>query len=224
MSALALDAAPAVEELELKVPGGGGPGDIGSDGGGGGGGGEGGDEDGSRRSALQRLGILLGTVSIFSFFTALSIIFIVRSRTLFHWTPVEVPKTLWLSTALLLASSGWLEMARRALARRNVTAYRERLLATSLLGLAFLACQCVSMYQLAGQGLFARGNPHAALFYFFTAIHGAHLLGGLIAVNWLVMHSRRTWVREAGVSGNIAFYWHFMSVIWLGLFGLLLAL
>jgi len=223
MSALALDAAPAVEELELKVPGGGGPGDI-DTGGGGGGGGGGGDEDGGRRSALQRLGVLLGTASIFSFFTALAFIFIFRSRTVFYWTPVEVPKTLWISTVLLLASSGWFEMARRALVKRNVTAYRERLLTTSLLGLAFLACQCASMYQLAGQGLFARGNPHAALFYFFTGIHGAHLLGGLIAVNWLVMHSRRTWVREAGVSGNIAFYWHFMSVIWLGLFGLLLAL
>ncbi len=215
MSALALDAAPAVEELEIQVPAGGGPGDFDFGRGGGGGG----DDDASRRDATLRLGIFLGTVSIFSFFTALAVIFVFRSRTLSFWTPVEVPGTLWLSTALLLVSSGSFEMA-----RRNASANRQWLLATSLLGMAFLGCQCTSMYELAGQGLFARGNPHASLFYCFTGIHGVHLLGGLIAVNWLLMRGQRGFSREASASGNVAFYWHFMSAIWLVLFGLLLAL
>ena len=77
MSALALDAAPAVEELEIQVPGGGGPGDIDF---GRGGGGEG-DDDASRRDATLRLGIFLGSVSIFSFFTALAVIFDTSKRT-----------------------------------------------------------------------------------------------------------------------------------------------
>lgn len=223
MSALALDAAAAPEQIEVQHTGGGGPGDSGGDRGGGGGGG-GRDDDGARRYSLQRLGILLGTVSIFSFFTALAIIFVARSRNIFFWSPVAIPKTLWISTGLLIISSISLESARRALQRRQVTAYRERLLATSMLGLAFLACQCVSMYQLAQQGLFARGNPHASLFYLFTAIHGAHLLAGLVAVNWLVLNRRRTWYREEAASGNVAFYWHFMSIVWMGLFGVLLVL
>jgi cytochrome c oxidase subunit 3 len=221
MSAPALDAAPAADQVELHVPGGGGPGDIL---GGGGGGGGGRDDDGTRRYSLQRLGILLATVSIFSLFTALATIFVARSHNLFFWAPVTVPKTLWISTGVLIVSSLWFEMARRALARRDLAAYRERLLATSMLGLAFLACQCFSMYELAKQGVFAQGNPHASLFYFFTGIHGAHLLGGLVAVNWLVLHGRRTWYREEAASGNVAFYWHFMSVIWMALFGMLLVL
>jgi cytochrome c oxidase subunit 3 len=223
MSALALDAAPAEEQVERQVPGGGGPGDSGGGRGDGGGGG-GRDDDGARRYSLQRLGILLGTISIFSFFTSLAIIFVARSRNFLFWSPVTVPKTLWISTGLLIISSFSFESARRSLVRRELAIYRERLLATSMLGLAFLACQCFSMYELAQQGLFAQGNPHASLFYLFTGIHGAHLLGGLVAVNWLVLSGRRTWYREEAASGNVAFYWHFMSVVWLGLFGILLVL
>jgi cytochrome c oxidase subunit 3 len=223
MPALALDAAPAEEQIERPIPGGGGPGDFGGGRGDGGGGG-GRDDDGARRYSLQRLGILLATISIFSFFSALAIMFVARSRNAFFWSPIAVPKTLWVSTGLLIVSSIWFELARRALARRNLTAYRERLLVTSMLGLAFLGCQCFSMYGLAQQGLFARWNPHASLFYLFTGIHGAHLLGGLVAVNWLILNGRRTWRREEAASGNIAFYWHFMSVVWMALFGVLLVL
>ncbi len=222
MSALALDAAPAAQELQIKVPGGGGPGDFG--GGRGGGGGGGGRDDDARHYSLQRLGILLATVSIFSFFTALATIYVARSRNLFFWSPVSVPKTLWVSTVVLIVSSIWFESARRALVNRKLAAYRERLLATSILGLVFLACQCVAMYELARQGMYAQGNPHASLFYLFTAIHGAHLLVGLVAVNGLVLNGRRTWYREEAASGNVAFYWHFMSVIWIGLFATLLTL
>ena len=223
MSAMALDAAPAAEQLELAIPGGGGPGDIGPhDYGGGGGGGR--DDDDARSAALYRLGIMLVIVAIFAFFSALAIVFIARSRTPVLWTPIAVPKLLWISTAVLLASSGWLEAARRALARRRAAAYRSRLLAAAVLGLAFLVCQFTSMFELARQGVYANGNPHATVFYLFTGIHGAHILGGLLALNWMVLHGRRSWRREQAVGSAVAAYWHFMDLVWLGLFGLLLAL
>lgn len=223
MSAMALDAAPAAEQLELAIPGGGGPGDIGPfDDGGGGGGGR--DDDDARSAALYGLGILLILVAIFAFFSALAIVFIARSRTPVLWRPIAVPKLLWLSTALLVLSSGWLEAARKALALRRAALYRSRLLTAALLGLAFLGCQLASMYQLAWQGVYARENPHATLYYLFTGIHGAHILGGLIALNWVVLHSRRTWRGEQAVSATVTTYWHFMDLVWVGLFGLLLAL
>jgi cytochrome c oxidase subunit 3 len=223
MSALALDAAPAVDELELARPGGGGPGDDGPHDRGGGGGG-GGRDDGGRNDALVRLGVILAITSVVTLFATLSMIYVARSRIHVLWLPIQVPKTLWLSTALLVASSAWLESARRALARRDVNAYRERVLATALLGFAFLGSQAASVFELARRGIYASGNPHASLFYVFTGIHAVHLLGGLLAINWLVLHGRRTWRREQTVSGTVALYWHAMDAVWVGLFAILLVL
>lgn len=168
--------------------------------------------------------MILAIASVVTLFTALSMIYVARSRVPFLWMPIRAPKTLWLSTALLVASSAWLESARRALAHRDANAYRERVLATALLGFAFLGSQAASVFELARRGLYASGNPHASLFYIFTGIHGAHLLGGLLAINWLVLHGRRTWARERAVSGTVALYWHAMDAVWLGLFAILLIL
>ena len=222
MSAMALDAAPAAEELELPVLGGGGPGDAGPfDGGGGGGDGR---DDDDPDGALQRLGVLLAMISIAALFTALCLAFLLRSRTQSMWVSVPMPRVLWLSTALLLFSSLTMQSARKALVRRDGLRYRNRLLFTGLLGLAFLSSQLTGIYELARTGAYASGNPHAALYYLFTGIHGVHLLGGLVAVNWLVLRPSRSWAREREANGTVAIYWHFMDLVWAALFGILLML
>jgi cytochrome c oxidase subunit 3 len=81
----------------------------------------------------------------------------------------------------------------------------------------------VAWRQLAAQGLFLTTNPHSSFFYVLTAVHGAHLLGGVAALALVLVRTwrgRYTAQEHAGVT-NCATYWHFMDLLWVYLFVLL---
>ncbi len=214
MPASALDAATAIE-IEPRIPGGGGPVDEGPDGGGNGGGGDG---DESRRRSLYRLGTLLTLAWVTMLFGALVVVFWVRSQSAFLWQPVEAPRALWASTAVLALSSWMLELSRQALRMKQWFAYRRRLLLTIYLGLGFIACQCAGLFELVRHGFYLKGNPHAAVFYIFAGSHALHLAGGMIALNWLLFQRRKNWPDHAIFAESVAIYWHFMGLVWIGLF------
>jgi cytochrome c oxidase subunit 3 len=219
---VALEHAPV--ELEPVLPGGGGPGDEGPfDRGWGGGGGDGGDDE-ARRLTLYRMGLALALISITSLFIAVTMIYYTRSRIPFYWEPISAPHALWLSTGILMLSSLMIVWARRALGRRAWFVYRRRLLLTSFLGLAFIAAQLLALTELLKQGFYLRSNPHASVFYVFTGLHAAHLIVGMMLLNYLLFRRGFTYRRHVALSGLVAIYWHFMGVIWLALFAILLLL
>src|SRR5260370_28673385 len=163
-----------------------------------------------------------------TFFAALGVTYVLRSRLPKHWTPIDLPRLLWVSTAILLVSSVTCEAARRALRSRRDVAHCGWLLATLLLGAAFLSTQWMSWQQLAAQGVFLSENPHSPFFYLFTAAHGLHLAGGMVALLYLLLRAFRSLVmvgeqaRRGEASEVVATYWHFMDAVWVGLFLLLL--
>jgi cytochrome c oxidase subunit 3 len=217
---VALEHAPVLE-LEPKLPGGGGPGGHGPEYGGGGGGGR--DDDGGK-GTLYRLGLLLTLIAIGSLFATLVLIYYTRSRVPLWWDPINPPRALWLSTGILLGSSFLLELARKALLRREWFVYRRRLAITSFLGFAFLASQLLAVAELVENGVPLIGNPHASLFWVFAGAHAVHVLGGMIALNYLLFRRGATWTWHRLVAGTIATYWHFMGAIWVMLFVVLLSL
>ncbi len=221
MAASALDAAPV--EIGVRVPGGGGPGNTGPRDPGGGGGGGGGDED-HRRIPLYQLGLTLALISITTLFIAMAMIFYARSRVSVNWQPIPRPPALWLSTGLLLLSSVMMELARRALWRREWFVYRRRLLLTSFLGFSFIAAQLLALTELARKGYYLRWNPHASEFFVFTGLHGLHVIAGMIALIYLLLRRGKNWSRHRMISNLVATYWHFMGLVWIGLFAILLNL
>jgi cytochrome c oxidase subunit 3 len=172
-----------------------------------------------------RLGMLVALASIVMLFTALSSAYIVRAASSSDWQPLQLPRILFLSTALILASSGTLEAARRKL--RNAATYKTWLLLTLVLGIAFLVSQLFAWRQLVRQGVYVASNPHSSFFYLLTALHGAHLLGGLAVLGYLALRSRAARDDPAAVNkarakaDAVSLYWHFMDFLWLYLFVLL---
>ena len=167
---------------------------------------------------MYRLGLVIACGSILAFFTALVVAFYWRSRTPPFWAPVALPHTLWLSTAIILASSGTFEVARRAY-RRGLHAVAARLLVvTACLGAAFLASQLAAWRNLVQRGFYLAQNPYSSFFYMFTGLHAAHLIGGLIAL-FIVVLGRST--RRETVD-TVAYYWHFLGALWIALFVILL--
>ena len=174
-----------------------------------------------------RIGAWVAIASILMLFTALISSYIVRSASGNDWVPITMPKVLWLSTALILISSVAMEIARRALKAQNNAGYGRWLIVTAVLGVGFLGSQLMAWRQLVRQGVYIATNPHSSFFYLFTAAHGVHLLGGLVALTFLVLRTTRTRdtvegeLRRVGAADAATIYWHFMDGLWIVLFLLL---
>jgi cytochrome c oxidase subunit III len=192
------------------------------------GGGSGDDEPFRFSPARYRLGAWLAISSILMLFVALTSAYIVRSASATDWQGFAVPKVLWLSTVLILISSITIEISRRFLKQKSDSGYGRWLAITTVLGLGFLGSQVIAWRQLARQGIYMASNPYSSFFYLFTAAHGLHLLGGLCALGYLLArkgtyrHTLDGELRRIGAADAVAIYWHFMDVLWVGLFLLLM--
>src|SRR3982750_877639 len=177
--------------------------------------------------ARYRIAIWMAIGSILMLFVALTSAYIVRSASSDDWHRIAMPKVLWLSTALLVVSSVTIELSRRSLKSRNESGYGLWLVNTVVLGVAFVVSQMFAWRQLVRQGAYLASNPYNSFFYLFTGAHGVHVLGGLAALGYLVIRTRgpRTSVdaelRRLGAADAVTIYWHFMDVLWIGLFMLL---
>ena len=177
--------------------------------------------------ARYRIGIWMAIGSILMLFVALTSAYIVRSASSDDWHRIAMPKVLWLSTALLVVSSLTIELSRRSLKSHNESGYGLWLANTVALGIAFVVSQMFAWRQLVRQGAYLASNPYNSFFYLFTGAHAVHVLGGLVALGYLVIRTRgpRTSVnaelRRLGAADAVTIYWHFMDVLWIGLFMLL---
>ena len=174
-----------------------------------------------------RTGAWVVIAGIVMLFTALTSAYIVRSASSNDWQPIAMPKVLWLSTALIVISSVTMEISRRSLKRQSDAGYGRWLIITVALGLAFLATQLLAWRQLVRQGAYMASNPYNSFFYLFTAAHGLHLFGGILALGYLLVRTRRKRdtvvgeLRRVGAVDAGTIYWHFMDGLWFVLFLLL---
>jgi cytochrome c oxidase subunit III len=171
-----------------------------------------------------RIGMLVSLASIAMLFTSLSSAYIVRSGAMTDWFPIAVPRVLFGSTALLLLASVSIEVARRKLKQDSSVSYNRYLSLTVLLGLGFLASQLIAWRQLEHQGIYISSHPHSSFFYLLTGAHGVHVAGGLLALGFLWLRSRRYSTdpaRRQGMADAVSIYWHFMFALWIYLFLLL---
>ena len=200
---------------------------------GGGGGGGDDDDEGSPEEEFGKnrpqpfesaeFGLGLGLVAIAMLFLVFLATYVFLARTAQEWPPHGSPRAplgLWLSTLILLVSSGCMARAVRfGREGREPDAYRWLVLAF-LGGVVFLAVQVHVWRGLHQAGLLPSSNGYGAIFYALTGLHGAHVLGGVAYLAALLLRMRkggepqlaRRTVPLCGV------YWHFMGVLWIVLF------
>lgn len=178
-------------------------------------------------AARYRIGMWVALAAILMMFTALTSAYIVRAASANDWHPIAMPRILLLSTALIVLSSATLETARRKLKAAFESPYKRWLLLTTMLGVAFVVSQLLAWRQLVRQGVYVSSNPHSSFFYLLTATHGVHLMGGLLALVYLLVRTRQPYVDERAQAKRYAsadavtLYWHFMDGLWIYLFVLL---
>jgi cytochrome c oxidase subunit 3 len=163
------------------------------------------------------------------FFMSLTSAYIVRKGLGNDWQATPIPRVLWLNTLILLASSATIELARRRnsgagplSAEAREARFSSWWTVTIALGLLFLAGQLFAWRQLAAAGMFLRTNPSSSFFYLLTAAHGAHLIGGILALFYVAFRNwKRSRITQETAADLAALYWHFMDGLWLFLFALL---
>ena len=190
----------------------------------------GGGDDGTNfrfSPARYRVGVWVAIASIVMLFTGLASAYIVRSASADDWVRIAMPKVLWLSTAAILISSVTIEISRRSLKRQNNAKYGMWLTITAALGIIFVASQFFAWRQLAAQGVYMASHPHSSFFYLFTGAHAIHVLGGLCALAYLLLRTRRKGetvegeLKRVGAVDAATTYWHFLDGLWICLFLLL---
>jgi cytochrome c oxidase subunit 3 len=144
-----------------------------------------------------------------------------------EWRPFALPIQVWISTTIILISSAVYHRAKVALDDYDQPHAKRWLVATTVLGAAFISSQMLAWYELNQQGLYFAGNPYAGFFYILTGLHALHVLGGIIAlgsiviISWNKIHSEHRWYRVRSLGEVVGWYWHFMGGVWVILFVLL---
>ena len=134
-----------------------------------------------------------------------------------------MPALLWFNTGVLVLSSLALQWAHVAARRDDIDGVIVGLCAGGASAVTFLIGQLLAWRQLSGAGYFLASNPANSFFYLITAVHGLHLMGGLVALGRTTAKVLRgadaTQIRLSVELCTI--YWHFLLVVWLVLLGLL---
>lgn len=162
-------------------------------------------------------------VSIVMLFSALTVIVRARWVGSDDWISVPLPHVLYWNTAILLVSSLTIELARISLRKKKSKDCIRWLVATLILGLAFLAGQIVAWRELVNEGLYLASNPGSFFIYVISGTHGLHLAGGIAALAFVAVFFNR-WSQNAKQQvavGVVAIYWHFMDGLWLYVLALL---
>ncbi len=121
-------------------------------------------------------------------------------------------------TLLLVASSFTMQHAVMELDRGRRRAGAQWIVATFVLGAAFLTNQLVEWQQVP---FHPSTSAYASLFFIMTGFHGLHVLLGLVAMLGLLLRlaTGPAGDRGAGPAATVVtYYWHFVDVVWIGLF------
>ena len=142
------------------------------------------------------------------------------------WQRMPEPWLLWFNTAVLFFSSMVFINTQIASKNNQFQIVKKRLLLIGFLAFAFLIGQLLVWQQLIANGVYVSTNPSNAYFYVFTALHGLHLLGGLV---YWYLTIKKVWISSDIVVAKVkhtvdlcAIYWHFLLAVWVVLFGLML--
>lgn len=170
--------------------------------------------------------VVLATVTMT--FGALITVFVMRSQSQQFWGHIHVPRILWGTTALLLASSATFEAARRRLTANDQRAFFRLVAWTTALGFLFLIGQTVAWFQILHTGIVLARNPHSWFVFLFTGLHGLHIVLGLGGLCYLLFRTKepasgpKYRMHTQAVTTGVAVFWHYLDFMWLLLFGLLL--
>jgi cytochrome c oxidase subunit III len=120
-------------------------------------------------------------------------------------------------TVILVTSSFTMQYAVRCIRRDDRTGMVRALTVTVILGVIFL---CGQLYDYSSLKFGISSGVFGTLFYTMTGFHGAHVLGGVIGMSIVLLRgiNGQFSARHHTAVEAVSIYWHFVDVVWIGLF------
>jgi cytochrome c oxidase subunit 3 len=180
------------------------------------------------RPNMVSVGTIVWLASELMFFAGLfAMFFTVKAQNeTEHWPPepthLNVPYAL-VVTIILVASSLTCQLGVFAAERGDVFGLRRWYTITLVMGTVFVLGQAYEYYQLVQDGTTIPSSAYGTVFYLTTGFHGLHVTGGLIAFVYLLIRTRMSKFTPAQATSAIvvSYYWHFVDVVWIGLFSVI---
>jgi cytochrome c oxidase subunit 3 len=172
------------------------------------------------RPKLVALTTFLAVVT--SFFALIMSAYTLRMD-LGDWVPLTEPQMLWANTGVLVAASIAFQWTRNAAMLGAMARVKPGLIITGVLTTLFLLGQYVAWQELYGSGQYMTSNPANAFFFLMTGLHALHIAGGMYV--W-ARATQRAYSGGDDIIQSIelcTIYWHFLLLVWLVMFGLLLS-
>ena len=179
----------------------------------------------SNRPNMVSVGTIVWLASELMFFAALfAMYFTLRAVNSATWSDytekLNIPFAT-VNTIILVLSSVTCQLGVFAAERGDVRKLRMWFIITFLMGSVFVAGQVTEYDQLVQEGITLSSSAFGSVFYLTTGFHGMHVTGGLIAFLFVLGRtyvSRRFTHRQATTAIVVSYYWHFVDVVWIGLF------
>jgi cytochrome c oxidase subunit 3 len=180
----------------------------------------------ANRPDATAVGTIVWLSSELMFFAALfAMYFTIRSVSPELWKTepelLNIPFST-LNTTVLVLSSVTCQLGVFAAEKGDVVRLRMWFIITFLMGAFFIGGQVYEYSSLIKEdGLTIASNPYGSVFYLTTGFHGLHVTGGLIAFLFVL---GRTFTAKRFTHGQatsaivVSYYWHFVDVVWIGLF------
>ena len=126
-----------------------------------------------------------------------------------------------INTTILVLSSVTCQLGVFEAEKGNVAGLRRWFIITFIMGAIFIGGQIAEYTELINEGLTLSSSPYGSVFYLTTGFHGLHVTGGLVAFLMVLGRTyakRRFGNRQATSAIVTSYYWHFVDVVWIGLF------
>jgi cytochrome c oxidase subunit III len=173
----------------------------------------------SERLESMTLGMLLFVVSEVMFFGGLFAAYFTLKDLTQPWPPAALELELLIPaviTVLLITSSATAHKAEAAAADGDLKEMRRWIWITLTLAAVFLGGQALEYSEL---GFSISDGSFASLFFTMTGFHGAHVAGGMVMLTAATVTTTRSEGRSGrGHLRGAVMYWHFVDVVWVGLF------
>jgi len=168
---------------------------------------------------------LRGIITVSIIFFSLFIVTYADRMLLHDWQKMPEPKLLWFNTFVLFISSVLFHWAKNKSDNQKFKEVKNLLLLIGFLAIIFFIGQLIAWKQLVEQGYFFNSNIANSYFYLFTTLHVLHLFGGLFFLKRITQkifdRNSKLLTMQSGVK-LCGIYWHFLFLVWLVLFGLMI--
>jgi cytochrome c oxidase subunit III len=166
----------------------------------------------------HKFALFVALASIVMMFGAFTSAYIVR-RAAGNWLEFKLPGIFFLNTAVIALSSLTLQLAFNAFKKGFEKNYKVYLVATLILGFAFVVLQYQGWLAMNEIGATFTANPSSSFIWVISGVHAAHVLGGIAGLVVAIVHAFglpfKPIVKRRNRFDLIVTYWHFVGILWL---------